>query len=230
MYRASYDNEYLLLHNADNHRAATVSARSRTRPLFGDSLSILPVASTPEGPFEAPVDSRGGLARVDIGPPTREIPRQTAVARSAVGIAARLPRSAVGIAGPRPVTRSGPCRQSGALGPRTRNRDTMSGPTSAAIRAKQLRRHQPELGRPGGRLGDTGQLAGLEPLRPAVRGDVGPDDLLPPRQQAGRDQSPGPVAIRDQLAAPHRRAATGRGRPGRRRSTAARSGWDGAAA
>src|SRR5581483_3705615 len=71
------------------------------------------------------------------------------------------------------------------------------GPDLGGDPGQQLTRHQPKLGGPRGRLGETRQLAGLEPLRPAMGGDVGADDLLPPRQQAGRGQRPGPVAFGD---------------------------------
>ena len=84
-----------------------------------------------------------------------------------------LRRSAVGVArGPRPVTRSGPCRQSGAVGPCTCSRRTTPGPTSAGQPGQDRRREHPDLRRPRRRLGDAGQGVALEPLRAAVRREV----------------------------------------------------------
>ena len=128
----------------------------------------------------------------------------------------------------------------------------MSGPTSAAIRASTCGDISRSWVAHAVDSAMHGQLGRLEPLRPAVRGDVRADDLLPSRQQPGRGEGAGPVPVTDQLtdglaerrrvalvragAAPQlvdrrrlRRRRTGAGLARRARASSLRAASDGSA-
>ena len=96
-----------------------------------------------------------------------------------VPVAARAPVSRRCPAGPGRGPRAGPCFQDGADGPRTVTAVPTPAPSSSASRAQQGRREQPDLGRPGGRVGADHQLAVVEGQPARVRGDLGADDRGP---------------------------------------------------
>ena len=172
-------------------RMAHESAVRRSGDLNAGSsimLSILPVDDDQNRPFEAPVDQRGARTGWILVPPRGRCP-DDAVSRPGSGPAATA-RSAVGVAGPaarRPAAgrAASPARsvRAPSAGGRRRARPRpRSGASTCADISRIWVAHAVDSAM-------QRELPGLEPLRPAMRGDVGADDLLPPRQQAGRGRA-----------------------------------------
>ena len=122
-------------------------------------------------------------------------------------------RSAVGV--PRARARRAPTSRrassSAPVGPVMCSLVTTSGPSSATSRASSVPAEQPQLGRPGRRLGGDAQLAVAQRSRRAVGRDVGADQPGPVGEHPGLGQRPVPAAVLD-VAGEHRaRAAADRG-------------------